>query len=131
MQRCALEVRLYSAAWKKLGIQLLCQTLHVSRSGYYDRLTVHQAQANQTLLAHIRAAHIKHRRAYGAFKTWRYLNSVGIGCDKHQVTRLRKEACIEAQRKRRFRLNVEYHHTPKAAPDLLQRQFKSDQPNRA
>jgi len=54
----------------------------------------------------------------------------GIACGKHRVARLRKEAGIEAQRKRRFRLTVEHHHTPKAAPDLLQRQFSSNAPNR-
>jgi len=47
------------------------------------------------------------------------------------VARLRKQAGIEAQRKRRFRLTVEHHHTSKAAPDLLQRQFSTNAPNRA
>jgi transposase InsO family protein len=83
------------------------------------------------LLEHIRTAHRKHRQAYGALKTWRYLNSVGITCGKHRVARLRKQAGIEAQRKRRFRLMVEHHHTPKAAPDLLQRQFTTEAPNQA
>lgn len=88
-------------------------------------------QANHALLAHIRTAHGRHRQAYGALKTWRYLNSTGIPCGKHRVARLRKQAGIEAQRKRRFRLTVEHHHTPKAAPDLLQRQFSAGAPNRA
>lgn len=119
---------------KALGIQPLCRALQVSRSGYYDwlgRAPSPRAQANQALLAHIRTAHARHRQAYGAKKTWRYLNSVGIMCGKHRVARLRQQAGIEAKRKRRFRLTVEHHHTPKAAPDLLQRQFKAGAPNRA
>jgi putative transposase len=119
---------------EQYSLQSLNKVLHVSRSGYYDwlhRAPSARVQANNVLLGHIRAAHIKHRHAYGALKTWRYLNSVGIACGKHRVARLRKQAGIEAQRKRRFRLTVEYHHTPKAAPDLLQRQFSSDAPNRA
>jgi putative transposase len=119
---------------EKLGIQPLCQTLHVSRSGYYDwfgRAPSARTLANNALLEHIRAVHTKHRHAYGALKTWRYLNSAGIACGKHRVARLRKQAGIEAQRKRRFRLIVEHHHTPKAAPDLLQRQFSAGAPNRA
>ncbi len=117
-----------------LGIQPLCRTLQVSRSGYYHwlgRAPSPRAQANHELLAHIRTAHARHRQAYGAKKTWRYLNSAGIVCGKHRVARLRKQAGIEAQRKRRFRLTVEHHHTPKAAPDLLQRQFRASAPNRA
>jgi len=51
-------------------------------------------------------------------------------CGKHRVARLRKVAGIEAQRKRRFRLTVEHHHMPEAAPDLLNRQFKAAAPDR-
>jgi len=101
------------------SLQSLSKALHVSRSGYYDwlgRAPSARAQANHELLAQIRTAHARHRQAYGALKTWRHLNSIGIACGKHRVARLRKEACIEAQRKRRFRLIVEHHHTPKAAP---------------
>lgn len=119
---------------RELGIQPLCRALQVSRSGYYDWLSRKpsaRAQADHELLAHIRATHVRHRKAYGAIKTWRHLNATGIVCGKHRVARLRKQAGIEAQRKRRFRLTVEHHHTPKAAPDLLQRQFHADAPNRA
>lgn len=116
------------------GIQPLCRALQVSRSGYYDwlgRKPSQRAIEDQTLLGHIRTAHARYRQAYGAFKTWRHLNDAGIACGKHRVARLRKQADIEAQRKRRFRLTVEHHHTPKAVPDLLQRQFHAAAPNRA
>jgi transposase InsO family protein len=119
---------------ERYSLQALSHVLHVSRSGYYDwlgRAPCKRTQANNELLEHIRTAHTKHRRAYGAFKTWCYLQSQGIACGKHRVARLRKEAGIEAQRKRRFRLTVEHHHTPKAAPDLLQRQFSANAPNLA
>lgn len=112
----------------------MSRALNVSRSGYYDwlrRMPSARAQANHALLTHIRIAHEQHRQAYGALKTWRYLNSVGIACGKHRVARLRQQAGIEARRKRRFRVTVEHHHTPKAAPDLLQRQFSVEKPNRA
>lgn len=116
------------------SLQSLSKVLQVSRSGYYawlGRAPSARTQANNELLGHIRTVHHQHRQAYGALKTWRRLNAVGIVCGKHRVARLRKLAGIEAQRKRRFRLMVEHHHTPKAAPDLLQRQFKTSAPNRA
>lgn len=37
---------------------------------------------------------------------------------------------IEARRKRRFRITVEHHKMPAAAPDLVQRHFHADAPNR-
>ena len=118
----------------EFGIEPLCRALQVSRSGYYDwlgRKPSRRAIEDEALLGHIRTTHARHRKAYGALKTWRQLNAVGIACGKHRVARLRREAGIEALRKKRFRLTVEHHHTPKAAPDLLQRRFQAAAPNRA
>lgn len=117
---------------KHTNIQPLCRALQVSRSGYYDwlkRKPSRRSIENQALLGHIQAAHTRHRKAYGALKTWRYLNANGIACGKHRVARLRREAGIEALRKKRFRLTVEHHHTRQAAPDLLQRQFHATAPD--
>jgi transposase InsO family protein len=116
------------------AVKMLCRVLQVSRSGYYDWLRREPSQrkvANAQLLQHIQVAHTQHRQAYGALKTWRHLNKIGIACGKHRVARLRVEAGIEAKRKTRFRLTVEHHNTPQAAPDLLKRQFTTDSPNRA
>ena len=114
------------------SLQSLSKVLQVSRSGYYawlKRVPSERMRANHTLLEHIRTVHRQHRQAYGALKTWRHLNSMGVVCGKHRVAKLRKLAGIEAQRKRRFRLTVEHHHTRQAAPDLLQRQFNASAPN--
>jgi transposase InsO family protein len=116
------------------GIVALCHVLQVSRSGYYDWIKRGPSQrdlANNALLHHIRALHGKYRQAYGAVKTWQALRQQGIACGKHRVARLRKAAGIEASRKRRFRLTVEHHHMPEAAPDLLKRQFNTSAPNLA
>lgn len=110
----------------------LCRVLQVSRSGYYGwnkRGPNQRMIADQELLQHIRTVHNRYRQAYGATKTWRHLNHIGIKCGKHRVARLRMEAGIEAQRKQRFRLTVEHHKSPQAAPDLLQRQFRVSAPD--
>ena len=110
--------------------------LQISRSGFYDwvkrcHVPSQRALANTQLLQHIQAVHSQLRQAYGAVKTWKHLNKVGIACGKHRVARLRAEAGIEAKRKARFRITVEHHKMPKAAPDLLNRQFSTASPNRA
>jgi putative transposase len=58
---------------------------------------------NATLLKHIQAVHQQFRQAYGAVKTWKHLNQMGITCGKHRVAKLRADAGIEAKRKQRFR----------------------------
>ena len=115
------------------SVQAFARVLQVSRSGYYDwtrREPSRRQLANAQLLQHIQAVHTQYRQAYGAVKTWKHLNKVGITCGKHRVAKLRAEAGIEAKRKARFRLTVEHHNTPQAAPDLLQRQFSTGSPNR-
>ena len=115
------------------GVVALCRVLQVSRSGYYDwlgRTPSRREQHNRHLLERIRAIHQRSRQAYGAVKTWQALKQQGVVCGKHCVARLRKLAGIEAQRKRRFRVTVEHHHTAEAAPDLLNRQFQAVAPDR-
>lgn len=115
------------------AINTLCAVLQVSRSGYYDwtkRTPSQRAVTNEQLLKHIKTVHHQFRQAYGAVKTWKHLNDIGIACGKHRVASLRTKAGIEAQRKRRFRVTVEHHKMPAPAPDLLQRQFMNPSPNR-
>lgn len=111
----------------------LCRALSVSRGGYYDwsaRGESERSLRDRELLGYIQRVHEANRQAYGAKKTWLELNAQGVCCGKHRVARLRKQAGIEARRKRRFRVMVEHHHTAPAAPNLIERQFRVPQPNR-
>jgi len=112
----------------------MCGVLHVSRSGFYGwlaRPASARTVADRALVAQIVRLHHQTRRVYGAVKLWRALNDAGIACGKHRVARLRREAGIEATRKRRFRVMTEHHHMPAPAPDLLNRQFRTQAPDRA
>lgn len=117
----------------EFSIVRMCKVMQVSRSGYYawrERPEGAEEPRNKELLQHIHRVHRQSRQAYGAKKTWLELNEQGISCGKHSVARLRKQAGIEARRKRRFRLTVENHATAPAAPNLVQRQFQVDAPDR-
>jgi putative transposase len=114
-------------------VSRLAQALSVSRGGYYAwrrRGESDRRRCDRELLAHIAHVHERSRQAYGAKKTWLELRARGIACGKHRVARLRREAGIEARRKRRFRVMVEHHYTAPAAPNLVQRQFRVAQPDR-
>ena len=115
------------------NVARFCRLLGVARSGYYTWQTRRESarsQRDRELLAHIEEVHRSSRQAYGAVKTWRELTARGIACGKHRVARLRRQAGIEARRKRRFRVMVEHHHTTPAAPNLVQRQFQAPIPDR-
>lgn len=118
---------------RQFSVAAMSQTLKVSRSGYYDwcnRPPAARHQNDARLLSDIHRVHLASRQAYGAIKTWRVLNEAGVACGKHRVARLRREAGIVARREARFRVMVEHHQTPQAAPDLLDRQFTAPEPNR-
>lgn len=122
-----------AANCRQHGVALLCDTLGVSRTGYYDwrdRKASKRARANESLLIDIRRLHVEYRENYGGVKTWKALNSAGIACGKHRVARLRREHGIEAKRRRRHRLTVEHHKTAAPAPDLVVRQFAAPRPDR-
>jgi transposase InsO family protein len=118
---------------EQFAVAALCRALRVSRSGFYAWQTRPESARrarDRQLLPAIAQVHAAARAAYGARKTWVALNHAGIACGKHRVARLRREAGIEAQRKRRFRLMVEHRHTAASAPNLVQRVFTVTAPNR-
>ena len=115
------------------SVARLCAALGVSRSGYYewrDRKPSEQAKENERLLRCIRIVHSTARESYGAFKTWQTLRRAGESCGRHRVARLRRQAGIEARRKRRFRLTVERHVVAPPAPNRLKRSFTAPACNR-
>ena len=89
-----------------------------------------KSSRDRELLTAIWRVHAESRQAYGAKKAWLQLRDEGVACGKHRVARLRKQAGIEARRKRRFRLTVENHTTTPAAPNLLRQHFEAERPNR-
>jgi transposase InsO family protein len=115
-------------------VTALCAALAVSRSGYYGwkaRPESRWARHNHRLLARIRQIHARSREAYGIIKTWRTLREQGEVCGHNRVARLRRLHGIEARRRRRFRLScVARNHLP-PAPNLLDRRFTVEQPDRA
>jgi len=114
-------------------VTVLCRALQLSRSCYYDwlkgrRSARHREDAN--LLKQIEHVHRDSRGAYGALKTWKSLQARGVACGKHRIARLRAQAGIEANRKRRFRVAVAHHKSASASPDLLDRDFSAPSPDR-
>lgn len=120
------------AQGKEFTVKRMCQIFQISRSGYYDwtrREESKHSQQDRDLLKAIRKIHQEVKEAYGAIKTWRTLQGSGTVCGKHRVARLRRQAGIEARRKRKFRLAYQARHTQPAPPNLLRWPFKADYPD--
>jgi transposase InsO family protein len=89
-----------------------------------------RAKENEQLLIEIRRIHYECRQAYGSLKVWKELRSRGLHCGKHRVARLRRLHGIEAKRRRRFKVTTKSRKGQEVAPNVLNRCFKAEEPNR-
>jgi putative transposase len=118
---------------KLYSIQKMCRYLKVSRSGYYNwcqREESARKKKDHELKEKILAIFIQYKRHYGSPRIHGELRDMGIRCSKKRVERLMRELGIRARFKRQFRKTTNSNHDYPIAPNLLNRQFQVDAPNR-
>ena len=117
-----------------------CQVLKVSASGY------RQHRARQTggtgplqrgrrigdvaLLVHVKAIFNEMKGAYGWPRIWRELSTRGIHTGKERVRKLMKVHGLRARGKRKFKATTNSSHGLPVSPNLLERRFAVEAPNR-
>jgi putative transposase len=115
-------------------IEVLCEVLDVSRSGYYawkTRPRSARAQQDAQLSKEISAAHARSRRTYGSPRIHADLRARGVRIGRKRIARLMREENLIARRKRRFRRTTDSNHSQPIAPNVLDRQFEVEQLNEA
>ncbi|SHF52217.1 putative transposase [Desulforamulus putei DSM 12395] len=112
----------------------MCQVLEVSRSGYYSwrkRPKNERKKANERLLKEIKDSYNRSRGLYGVRKITKELNNKKkIKCGHNRVYRLMKENGIASKRPRRFKATTNSKHNYPVAENLLNQNFKVNQPNK-
>lgn len=103
---------------------LLCETLGVSRSGYYawaKRRSV-RTQANERLLGQIQTIHAQSRATYGSPRVTQSLRRAGEKVGHNRVARLMQQAGLVGRQKRRYRVRTtDSNHDQPIAPNRLGR----------
>jgi transposase InsO family protein len=115
-------------------VQLLCEVLEVSRSGYYasvDRPASSKKTSNARLVVEIKAAMARGRGTYGSPRVHQDLRAHGIRVSKKRVERLMRENDLVARQKRRFVHTTDSDHDHPIAPNVLERNFEAKAPNEA
>ena len=119
---------------RKHPLHILCNQLNVALSGYsayyHGKAASARKQEDLRLLTHIRAAHERGRRIYGASKIQSELAAQGVVVGINRIKRLRKAAGIRCIHKRKFRVTTDSKHKLPIAPNLLNRQFNQSAPNK-
>ena len=112
----------------------LCEALGVSRSGFHawlGRAPSKRARTDEALMSTIRSSFVTSARTYGARRVWRDVLETGASCDLHRIERLMRANALRARPRRRALPKDDGERSTAAiAPNVLDRQFTADQPNR-
>ena len=117
---------------RQYPVTLLCQTLQVTRSGYYAWRQCPESrrtQEDQRLLVHIKTAHAASKQTYGSPRIHAALRQQGERCGKHRVARVMRQHGIVAKQRRKFRVTTNSRHDLPVAANVLDRQFTPTAPN--
>lgn len=115
-------------------VAVLCETLDVSRSGYYAwvaRPEAPKVAADAAIVTEIRAAHLGGRRAYGSPRVVHALRKNGRIIGENRVARLMRKSGIVGRKKKRFKKTTDSNHPDPIAPNVLERNFTVELPNTA
>lgn len=127
-----MKYELVDAEKANYPIQVLCDVLGVSRSGFYaskKRAPSARASSDKVLVVEIAATHAKSQERYGSPRVHRALRKKGIRVGKKRVARLMQEKGIIGRQKRRFRRTTDSNHTSPIAPNVVARDFEPAAPN--
>jgi putative transposase len=112
----------------------LCEALGVSRSGFHawlHRGRCARSLADEAMMSTVRASFVASARTYGARRVWRDVLAEGFACGLHRIERLMRTNALRARpRRRALPRDDGLRMTTALAPNVLDRQFTADQPNR-
>ena len=113
-------------------IAVMCRILGVSPSGYYawvKRPASARVLMDAALTAEIRAAHATSKGTYGAPRLQIDLAEAGIRVSRKRIARLMLNAGLVGVSRRKSAVTT-VRDGARQAPDLVDRNFTADQPNR-
>ncbi len=113
-------------------VNLVCEALGVSRSGFYAWLNRPRSQRDlddEVLGRQVRQSFVGSDRTYGARRVWHDAMALGQRCGLHRIERLMREQALRARPRRRG-LPKDLGACSAVADNILDRQFAASAPNR-
>lgn len=116
------------------SVELLCDTLQVSSSGYYKWLNrqdtpTPRQQERERLLQRILEIFQDMYEAYGSPRMYEQLRKEGFTCSKRTVEELMRKHEIRPKRKRKHKSTTDSNHKLPIAPNVLEREFTVETPD--
>lgn len=113
-------------------LSVLCQTLEVSRSGYYAwlrRPESKRARRQRELTMKIKDSFHESRETYGSPRVSADLRNNKEKVSRKTVAKLMRENGLVARMKRRFKVTTDSRNTKRIAPNVLARDFTVSGPD--
>ena len=119
---------------KNHGVEILCELLEVSRSGYYafaQRKPSQRSEEHERLGKKIQKIFTESRKTYGYRRVVAALKKASENCGKYRVSKLMKKLNLMPYRKRKFKLTTNSKHDYPIVSNVLNREFNPIKPNQA
>lgn len=113
-------------------MQIMCDVLDVSRSGYYawrTRPASQREMADAEYTEHIERIFYDSWQTYGYESIWRIMQDEGLACGKHRVRRLMRQAGLVVKQTTRYKHTTEANPDHIPAPNILRGDFKAERPD--
>ena len=117
----------------RFPVRRMCWVLNISPSAYYAWLRrgeSRRVREDRRLLVEIKAIHQENRGVYGSPRIHAELKDRQVHCGKKRIARLMRENGIRAKQKKKFKATTDSKHCHPVSPNLLQRDFEADMPDR-
>ena len=115
------------------AVSTMCRVLEVSASGYSawkSRMPSKRSMGDGVLQAEIEAIHRRSRATYGVPRVHAELRAEGTRVGRKRVSRLMRRAGLEGASRRKRAWTTKRDRDARPAPDLVERDFSSDGPDR-
>jgi transposase InsO family protein len=120
---------------KAYPVTVLCAVMRVSRSGFYDYLDRYNPDNNNRpeeaeLRSRIKEIFDQSRASYGSRRIVKELDNDGRKIGRYKVRRIMRQMGLKAKTPKRFKLTTNSRHSFAVAPNVLDRNFDVDTPNK-
>jgi len=114
-------------------VDLMCQLLGVTRSGYYDYQRRNGDKTNapyhREILEAVRDIAKASDSTYGSRRMKRALNALSYPVSRNKVRKLMKEAGVQVKHRKKYKVTTNSNHKQPVFDNVVDRQFDVDQPD--
>ena len=113
-------------------VKKMAEVFKVCRSCYYEWLRNPTSDRDRRMMnwKSPRQIHKESRTTYGSPRVHGELKKQGVRCSRKRVARIMRKKGLKARQKRKFKATTDSSHDYPIAPNLVNREFVVDVPNR-